>query len=44
MYNHREGLGFDDQARADAALSGVKGKRLTYETTRRQREFERPPL
>ena len=44
MYNHREGLGFDDQARADAALSGVKGKRLTYETTRRQREFETPPL
>ncbi len=30
MYNHRERLGFDDQARADRALMGVKGKRLTY--------------
>jgi transposase-like protein len=34
MYNHREGRGFDDQARADAALKGVKGKRLTYATPR----------
>ena len=30
MYNHRERLGFDDLARADAALVGAKGKRLTY--------------
>jgi len=32
-YNKREKLGFNDVARADAALRGVKGKRLTYETT-----------
>jgi transposase-like protein len=32
MYNHREKLGFDDLARADLALKGAKGKRLTYAT------------
>jgi len=32
MHNHREGMGFDDTARADAILSGAKGKRLTYAT------------
>jgi hypothetical protein len=32
-YNHRIRLGVDDQARADAALKGVVGKRLTYRTT-----------
>jgi transposase-like protein len=31
VYNHRQALGFDDQARSDAALRGVKGKRLTYD-------------
>lgn len=30
VYNHRQNLGFDDEARADAALRGAKGKRLTY--------------
>jgi transposase-like protein len=44
MYNHRERLGFDDHARADALLRGVKGKRLTYETTRRQRALDTPPF
>jgi transposase-like protein len=34
MHNHRERLGFNDATRADAILAGVKGKRLTYETTR----------
>jgi hypothetical protein len=34
MYNHREGRGFDDFARADAALRGAIGKRLTYATSR----------
>jgi transposase-like protein len=34
VYNHREKLGFDDLARADAALVGAKGKRLTYATSR----------
>jgi transposase-like protein len=33
-YNHRIKIGFDDVARADSALLGVKGKRLTYQTTR----------
>jgi transposase-like protein len=29
-YNHREALGYDDAARADKALEGIRGKRLTY--------------
>jgi hypothetical protein len=33
-YSNRIKLGIDDAARADLALQGVKGKRLTYETTR----------
>jgi hypothetical protein len=33
-YSNRIKLGVDDIARADRALVGVKGKRLTYETTR----------
>jgi transposase-like protein len=33
-YSNRERLGIDDVARAGLALDGVKGKRLTYETTR----------
>jgi hypothetical protein len=32
-YSHRIKTGYDDEARADRALIGVKGKRLTYETT-----------
>src|SRR5216684_3546179 len=32
-YNNRIALGVDDLARADQALIGVKGKRLTYRTT-----------
>ena len=32
-YNNRVGLGCNDADRADALLSGVVGKRLTYETT-----------
>jgi transposase-like protein len=43
VYNHREKLGFDDQARADAALRGVKGKRLTYATPS-SRELGDPPF
>jgi hypothetical protein len=30
-YSHREAHGVDDTARADRILSGVVGKRLTYE-------------
>ena len=33
-YSYRQKLGFDDGARAEQALLGVKGKRLTYETTK----------
>jgi transposase-like protein len=36
-YTHRIARGVDDLARADLALEGVKGKRLTYRTTRRGR-------
>jgi transposase-like protein len=32
-YSHREANGCDDAARADKMLSGIIGKRLTYETT-----------
>jgi transposase-like protein len=32
-YSNREKLGIDDTARADLALEGFKGKRLTYQTT-----------
>jgi transposase-like protein len=32
-YSHREKVGVDDTARADKILSGIVGKRLTYETT-----------
>jgi hypothetical protein len=35
-YNNRVGLGVDDKERADRALKGVKGKRLTYRTARRE--------
>ena len=31
-HSNREGLGVDDVARAEAALKGFRGKRLTYET------------
>jgi transposase-like protein len=31
-YSNRQGRGIDDVSRADLALQGVKGKRLTYET------------
>lgn len=32
-YNNRTALGVDDAARADIALKGIVGKRLTYRTT-----------
>lgn len=32
-YSNREAVGRDDVSRADVALRGFKGKRLTYETT-----------
>jgi transposase-like protein len=33
-YSHRIKTGYNDAARAERALIGVKGKRLTYETTK----------
>src|SRR6516164_2073245 len=42
MHNHRERLGHDDLARADVALRGAVGKRLTYETTRSRLAGEPP--
>jgi transposase-like protein len=36
-YSNRIKLGIDDQMRADLALAGVKGKRLTYRTVGRGR-------
>jgi transposase-like protein len=41
-YNYRIALGFDDATRANIALVGVKGKGLTYETTRLRRAIETP--
>lgn len=35
-FSNREKLGVNDVRRAEIALQGVKGKRLTYETTRQQ--------
>ncbi len=35
-HNNRQGLGVNDVARTDAAIRGVKGKRLTYRTTNNQ--------
>ena len=34
-YSNREKLGIDDVSRAELAVKGMKGKRLTYETTLR---------
>ena len=39
-YSNREKLGIGDVERADRALIGAKGKRLTYETTGRGRRAE----
>jgi transposase-like protein len=36
-YSYRIKTGFDDVKRADLAIQGARGKRLTYETTRSQR-------
>lgn len=36
-YSNRAKLGIDDVARAERALVGAKGKRLTYQTTHRER-------
>ncbi len=41
-YNNRIALGIDDLARADRALMGAKGKRLTYATTSLERRQTLP--
>ena len=43
-YNNRIKLGIDDKQRADRALVGAKGKRLTYQTTRHQQALDDPPF
>jgi transposase-like protein len=43
-YNYRERLGYTDDDRAERALMGVKGKRLTYATPRSRREQNPPPF
>jgi len=43
-HNNRIALGIDDLARADRALVGAKGKRLTYRTTGIARRPAPPPL
>jgi transposase-like protein len=42
-YSNRSKLGVEDAERADLALAGARGKRLTYETTR-SRRTEAPPF
>ena len=42
-YSHREALGVDDAARAHVALCGARGRRLTYQTTRRTSRVSRRP-
>ena len=41
-YSNRAGLGIDDVSRAEITLKGVKGKRLTYETTRAKWRAQAP--
>ncbi len=41
-YNNRIAMGVDDKARADNALAGVVGKRLTYETVSARPVRRRP--
>lgn len=36
-YNHRTALGVNDGERAEAALKGIEGKRLTYRSTNRDK-------
>ena len=42
-YSNRSKLGIEDAARADLALVGAKGKRLTYRTISRKRTTATPP-
>ncbi len=42
-FSNRVALGIDDKARADLLLAGVKGKRLTYQTTNGGRQSADAP-
>lgn len=42
-HSNREALGVNDVERAGVALSGARGRRLTYQTTRRQPRVSRRP-
>jgi hypothetical protein len=41
-WNHRASLGVNDNARAAAAIKAIGGKRLTYGTTRKDRQASGP--
>jgi hypothetical protein len=41
-YSNRIKLGIDDVKRADLAIEGARGKRLTYQTTRSEGQNKRP--
>jgi transposase-like protein len=43
-YNHRVRLGFSDEARANVALKGMVGKRLTYRAADSTKATETPPF
>jgi hypothetical protein len=43
-FNTRAKLGIDDAERTARAVVGAKGKRLTYQTTRRQEALDTPPF
>jgi transposase-like protein len=43
-YNQRIALGINDEQRADKALRGISGKRLTYANPHSRRAIETPPF
>src|ERR1700682_2200520 len=43
-YNQRVALGVNDEQRADKALRGISGKRLTYATPHSSSAIETPPF
>jgi len=43
-FNTRAKLGINDTQRTDRAIRGARGKRLTYQTTRRQEALDTPPF
>lgn len=43
-FNTRAKLGIDDAERTARAVAGARGKRLTYQTTRKQEALDTPPF